>query len=94
MVELTPQDAAVLGRLVRFDRLPLDDRKELITKLKTDNAKRVGEALLDEKKYLESDQSVKATVDRFRNWRLTNKRLTQKRVARRRKVRTHSASRD
>ena len=84
MVQLTPHDVAVLSRLVQFRRLPPDKRAALVRTLTAEDARRVGEVILDQKKYAESNPAIKETVDRFRQWEQANRRLGQKRVLRRR----------
>jgi hypothetical protein len=86
MVELTSHDTLVLSRLVQFSRLPLDKRKELVDELKSEDARAVGEAILDEQKYAGSDPKIKETVERFRQWHQANRRLGQKRMVRRRRT--------
>lgn len=78
MIELTPHDAAVLSRLVRFSRLPMDRRRQFIDELQSPEAREVGEGLLDPGKTLSSDK-VRATVDRYRQWRESNLRIQQRR---------------
>jgi hypothetical protein len=83
MVELTPHDSAVLSRLVQFGRLGTQKRQEILSKLDSHDARLVGEAVLDEQKYSESSESVRATVDRFKKWSDANRRLGRQRPIRR-----------
>jgi|SRR5580700_1159234 hypothetical protein len=95
MVQLTPHDSAVLSRLVQFVQLPVQKRKEILSELESDEAKMVGEAVLDPQKYAESSELVRATVDRFREWSQANQRLGRLRTVRRRAARTRrTTSRD
>ena len=87
-MQLTPHDSAVLGRLVQFGRLPPERRKEILEDLKSDEARMLGEAVLDRQKYSESPQPVRATVDRFQQWSEANRRLGRLRRVRRRTART------
>ena len=84
MVQLTPHDSAVLSRLVQFSGLPDEKRRELLGELQSDDAKMVGEVVLDRQKYDESPEQVRATVDRFEEWLKANRRLGRGRTIRRR----------
>jgi hypothetical protein len=86
MVQLTPHDTAVLSRLVQFGRLP-DEKRKLLEELRANEAKMVGDALLDKLKYSEAPPRVRATVDRFREWSVANRRLGRLRTGRRRVAR-------
>lgn len=87
MVELTPHDSAALSRLVQFEGLPGERRKEILDGLESEEARMVGEAVLDPQKYSESTAPVRETVDRFRLWSENNRRLGRQRALRRRSAR-------
>jgi hypothetical protein len=84
MVQLTPHDSAVLSRLVQFGRLPAEKRRELLGELESEDARRVGEVVLDPQKYAESPEQIRATFDRFEQWLQANRRLGRRRAIRRR----------
>jgi hypothetical protein len=83
MVDLTPHDSSVLSRLVQFGRLGPQKRREILSQLDSHDARMVGEAVLDEQKYSESSDSIRATVDRFKKWSEANRRLGRQRSIRR-----------
>jgi hypothetical protein len=87
MVPLTPHDSAVLTQLVQFSRLSLEKRKEILEQLKSEDARKVGEVVLDRHKYATSPADVRATVDRFDQWLEANRRLGRQRSIRRRTAR-------
>ena len=87
MVELSPHDAAALSRLVRFALLPADKRQKIFEDILADDARMVGEIILDRQKYEEAPPKVQATVDRFLKWRDVNHRLAEQRASRRRAAR-------
>jgi hypothetical protein len=84
MVELTPHDSAALSRLVRFERLPPKKRLEILEEIQADDARRVGEIVLDPQKLAEATPEVQATVARFRQWQEANRRLARDRAKRQR----------
>lgn len=86
-MELTPHDSAALSRLVQFDRLPAERRKEILAELESEEARMVGEVVLDPEKYSASTAPVRATVDRFREWLEANRRLGRQRALRRQSAR-------
>jgi hypothetical protein len=88
MVQLTPHDSAVLTRLVRFGRLPIEKRREILGELEGEDARRVGEAVLDSQKYSESSDQVRATVDRVQKWLDQNRRSVRLRPVHRRSGRS------
>ena len=88
MVQLTTHDSAVLTRLVQFSRLPIEKRRQILNELKSEEARRVGEAVLDPQKYSESATEVRETVDRFTQWSQANRRITRHRTARRQATRS------
>ena len=51
--------------------------------MKADDARLVGEAVLDPQKYLKSSDEIRATVDRFKEWLEANKKIGTLRLARR-----------
>jgi hypothetical protein len=69
--------------LVQFDRLPEVERREFLEDVKADDARLVGEAVLDPQKYLKSSDEIRATVDRFKEWLEANKKIGTLRLARR-----------
>ena len=87
MVQLTPHDSSALSRLVRFDRLPADKRQEIFDELQAEDARKVGEVVLDPQKYSSAPEPVRATVDRFQQWSEANRRLGKQRALRRQKAR-------
>ena len=87
MALLTPHDANVISELVQFAGMPEDRKRELLAKLEEEDARMVGEALLDPQKYSDATPEVQATVDRYRAWAENNKRLRRQREARQRSSR-------
>jgi hypothetical protein len=87
MVELTPHDSAALSRLVQFTGLPPQKRQEILEEIKAEDARRVGEVLLDPQKYPEAAPEVQATVTRFQEWMEANRRLAREREKRRQAAR-------
>jgi hypothetical protein len=75
MVELTPHDAAVLSRLVQFDRLPIEKRREILGELESPEAREVGEIVLDSTKLSTASEQIRETVNRYQLWLENNKRL-------------------
>jgi hypothetical protein len=88
MVELTAHDSAILSRLVQFGRLPVAERESLLKELQSPDARMVGEAVLEPKKYAESSKLIQETVDRFTGWLDANRELGRKRTLRRRAARS------
>lgn len=87
MVRLTPNDAAVLSRLVQFGGLPAEELRKMLNELDSPEAKKVGEAVLDKEKYQHSTVEIQATVDRFLQWLKNNRRLGRQRPLSRRLAR-------
>ena len=83
MTLLTPHDANVIAELAQIGGMPEEAKTELLAKLEEEDARMVGEALLDPKKYSDAKPEVRATVDRYRAWVENNKRLRRQREARR-----------
>lgn len=88
MVQLTPHDSAVLSRLVQFGRLPVEECRKLLSDLVSEDARMVGEVVLDPQKYAESPEQIRATVDRFEQWLQANRPLGRRRAIRRRSGRS------
>ena len=84
MVELTPHDSAALSRLIRFEGLPIEKRREIFGEIEAPDARKVGEVFLDPAKYDGATPAVQATVNRFREWMDANRRLARQRATRRR----------
>ena len=82
MVRLSPHDSAVLSRLVQFGSLSEQKRQAIFDELESAEARRVGEAVFDPKKYSTSSALVRATVDRFRKWSEANRRIGERRTVR------------
>ena len=57
------------------------ERREFLEDVKADDARLVGEAVLDPQKYLKSSDEIRATVDRFKEWLEANKKIGTWRVA-------------
>jgi hypothetical protein len=87
MIELTPHDSATLNRLARFVRLPAERRQEILSEIEAEDARRVGEVLLDPLKYSEAGPEVQATVDHFHQWMEANRHLAREREKRRQAAR-------
>jgi hypothetical protein len=83
MVELTPHDSGALSRLAQFPRLALDRREAILGEIQAQDARQVGEVLLDPSKYQAAPSQVRATVDRFNAWLKANRRLGKQRASRR-----------
>jgi hypothetical protein len=89
MVGLTPYDSTMLTHLVRHPQLSPRQQNDLLTSLEKPEARQVGEALLDPRKYDEAPPDVRATVDHFKKWLENEQRLARLREARRRTARPH-----
>ncbi len=75
MVELTPHDASVLSRLVQFHRLPGEKRRGILDELKSDEARQVGEAILDPDRLATSPDPIRETAIRYQQWLANNQRI-------------------
>ena len=85
---LTPHDSSVLSRLVQF-RLPEQRRLELLSGIEDEDARKVGEVVLDPQKYDGASADVRASVDRFNGWHEANRRLGKQRLMRSRRMWPH-----
>jgi len=85
MVELTPHDATVLSRLVQFHRLPPEKRRDILDELESQEARQVGEAILDSGRLAESSEAIRETAVRYQQWLENNQRLGRRRKASRSK---------
>lgn len=90
MVELTPNDSSALARLIRFDGLPLEKRREILGEIQAADARAVGEIFLEPERYDGASPKVQATVNRFREWMDVNRHLAKERAKRRRSVRARN----
>jgi len=65
MIRLTTRDASILARVVQYDNLPIDQRRQMLDEA-TPEARQIGRALLG----LEEPASneIREMVDAIRNW--------------------------
>jgi len=82
MVKLTPHDATTLSRLTQFHRLPDEKRREILDELESQEARQVGEAILDSGKLAESSEAIRETAIRYQQWLENNQRLGRLRRSR------------
>jgi hypothetical protein len=83
MVELSSHDSIALMRLVQYDGLPMERRRQIFSEILEDDAKAVGEVVLDPDRYSLAPERVQATVDHFREWRKRNLEMSQIKKGRR-----------
>ena len=73
MIHLSPEDSSILTRVGQYNRIPLNQRLELLSKA-SDQAQQVGRILLDVEPAATPDPDVLAVAQAFKRWVASNRR--------------------